>query len=125
MTLILSCGVLALMTHFAFLYFNPNWVLFREAENLFAQSQWERAAAIYEKINANGLDYPPASLKLAKTYFKMKNYPLAIRWYQDYLQKKPHDIWAKKEYAGALTANGNFDEAAKVYQSLLKESAQP
>lgn len=111
--------IIGIITHYTFIFFNDKWIVYSQAESFFAKKQWEKAAPIYEKSIAMGVDSPEAILKIAKSYNHMKNLPQSIRWYKAYLNLKPDDFWAQHEYASALTANGNFEEAAKVYQRLL------
>ena len=110
-------------THFFYHYTNPEWVVYREAENAYLAENWLEAAQLYEKSFSLGLKYPVAMLKIARTYTEMKEYSKAKKWYLTYLKIKPYDIRAKKEYASTLTANGEFGKAAEIYQELLKNQS--
>ncbi len=117
--------VTIIVTHFAFQALNPEWLLYRQPEELYHQKKWEQAIALYEESFAKGLHNFNAMARLAEVYAKNKNYPKAIEWYVKCLQIKPHNLWARKALAGSYEANGEFDKAAEQLQIMLKEEATP
>jgi len=111
-------------THFIYQLLNPEWILFRKAETEYENKQWEKAIVFYEESLSKGLKTPVAMQRIANAYTELKNYPKAIYWYRNYIKLRPKDIWARRALAGLLTANGEFDEASKEYQWILKHQSE-
>lgn len=113
-------AVVVISMHYLYPLVRPGWVIYREAEDSYQAKEWQQAAFLYEESLQMGVRNPVIKLQLARSYFEMKNFSKAKAAYREYLSEHPNDVWVLKEYAGALTASGEFEEAAKVYQELLK-----
>lgn len=111
-------------THFIYRALNPEWVLFRKGEEEYNNKQWEKAITFYEESLSKGLNNPVVMPHIADAYSQLKNYQKAIYWYRNYLKLRPKDIFARRALAGLLTANGEFDEATKEYEWILKHQAE-
>lgn len=117
---LMICGV-TVLTHFAYRYFNPEWISYRYAEKSYAEKNWDQAIRYYNESVEQGIKNPYVYSKLGDVYSKTKNFPMAVKSYEKYLELRPQDLWAMRAYAGVLTANGEFDRAAQEYQKVLEE----
>ncbi len=123
-TLLLLIGLTIVGTQFGYLWIHEDWVTYRHAQDKYKEKKWSEAAVLYEKSFDMGLKHPEGLLRWAQTYIEMKQFSKAKDLYRQYLNVKPDDLQALKGYAGLLTANGEFDEAEKIYQKLLKKDGQ-
>lgn len=112
----------AIMIHFVYQAARPQWVVFRQAENMYAAQQWEQATLLYEKSFAMGLHNPTAILRLAHSYMELKMFPQAIEWYKQYLKIHPHDAKIRRALSGAYLGNHEFDKASEQLQFIIETS---
>ncbi len=85
----------AIMTLFIFLSANlfadEAEETFIQANQAYRESEYEKAAAMYEKIINNGYVSKSLYYNLGNTYFKMKQIPRAILYYERALKLDPSD----------------------------------
>ncbi len=60
-----------------------------KANALYNESAYDSAAAIYENIIESGYSSPVLYYNLGNTYYKLRNYPLAIYYYEKSLKLDP------------------------------------
>lgn len=117
--ILILCVIAA--AHITYAKVHPEWLLFREGDNLFQEGQWEKAIPLLEKSLALGATQPKISAQIAHAYAEIKNYPKAIFWYEAFLKDNPNELWARKALAGMYTANGDFEKASQEYNRILEQ----
>lgn len=65
--------------------------LFRQANQLYNESAYDSAAAVYEDIINKGYSSAELYYNLGNTYYKLRNYPLAIFYYEKSLKLDPQN----------------------------------
>jgi len=64
---------------------------FEQANQLYRNSDYKRAAQIYEQIEKNGYENPSLYYNLGNAYFKLHNIPAALLSYERARRLSPHD----------------------------------
>lgn len=111
--------MVAFATHHLYLHFNTKWIIYRQAEDSFKQRQWVKAAHLYEESLSQGVVRPMALMRIGDAYMQINEYDKAIYWYRRYIADQPHQPWAHRSLAQALTAKGDFENASKEYQEVF------
>jgi Tfp pilus assembly protein PilF len=111
-------------TQILYHFLKPEWIVYKAAEIKYREKDNEQAALLYEKSFTMGLKYPLGLLKLGHVYLEMEQFSKAQKVYEIYLTEKPNDVQALRDYAAILTANGEFEAAAKVYQRIISQPSQ-
>lgn len=65
--------------------------LYQQANLLYNESAYDSAAAVYEKIINKGYSSAELFYNLGNTYYKLRNYPLAIYYYEKSLKLDPQN----------------------------------
>lgn len=65
--------------------------LFKEANTLYNESSYDSAAVVYESIINKGYSSAELYYNLGNTYYKLRNYPLAIFYYEKSLKLDPQN----------------------------------
>ncbi len=124
----IALGIMSIVTvitaHLVYINKHPEWILFRKAENEYQNKQWAEAAQLYQESLDKGLKNSLAISRIGHSYGELKDFPKAVYWYKHYVDLNPKDIWARKELAGWLTANGEFDKAAEEYSRIIQLEKQ-
>lgn len=98
----------------------PQWILFRKAENKYHAKEYFKAIELYKESLEAGLPPSRANLNLAGAYIITAQFDEAIPFYRQYLLTNLNDANARLELAKALTWVGKFDEAKIEYQKILE-----
>ncbi len=98
----------------------PQWILFRKAENKYHAKEYAAAIDLYNESLKAGLTPSRANLKLAGAYVVMGQFNEAIPFYRQYLLTNPNDSNTRLELAKTLTWVGNFDEAEIEYKKIFE-----
>ncbi len=69
---------------------NPD-ELFIKANELYNQNAYDSAAVVYESIINKGYSSPELYYNLGNTYYKTRNYPMAIYYYEKSLKLDPNN----------------------------------
>ncbi len=64
---------------------------FNQANQLYRDAQYEKAAPVYEQVVGNGYESAPLYYNLGNCYFKLHNIPAAILAYERARRLSPHD----------------------------------
>lgn len=72
---------------------------FAKANFYYNESQYDTALMIYEGITKEGYVSAPLLYNIGNTYFKMRNYPMAILYYEKALKMEPNNDEIKQNLA--------------------------
>ena len=93
------------------------------AESYFAKGEFNKSLQHYKLVNLFSNEVGKDALYgLAYSYFNMKDFPNAVYYFQEYVNKyKNDDLYfdAKLRLADSYYGTKNFDEAAKVYKEIF------
>lgn len=64
---------------------------FNQANQLYRDAQYEKAAQLYEQVSKNGYESPALYYNLGNCYFKLHNIPAAVLAYERARRLAPHD----------------------------------
>lgn len=64
---------------------------FEQANTLYTQAQYDSAAIVYESILESDLESAALYYNLGNTYFKLRNYPKSILYFEKALKLNPND----------------------------------
>jgi tetratricopeptide (TPR) repeat protein len=98
-------------------YPHDKWVVFLANWWLTTQTQYERAAAVYE--NSGITDSPGLMNNTAYTYAYMRQFDKAFALMDKYIAALPDDPNPQDSYAEILRLAGHFDEAVEHYKAAL------
>jgi tetratricopeptide (TPR) repeat protein len=98
-------------------YPHDKWVVFLANWWLTTQTQYERAAAVYE--NSGIKDSPGLMNNTAYTYAYMRQFDKAFALMDKYIAALPDDANPQDSYAEILRMAGHFDEAIEHYKAAL------
>ncbi|HEV2351300.1 MAG TPA: tetratricopeptide repeat protein [Terriglobia bacterium] len=82
----------------------------------------EMFSRYFEKRLASYPDDVVALRGWAQTQAQLKNFPAAIRAYQQLSAKYPKDLDARMEWARVLEMNSQTDQSIEIYQSVVKDN---
>ena len=99
---------------------NSGWVLLRNAEELFKDKQFVDSISLFHRSFEKGIQPAESMIHLAIAYEAIGAFPRAIEWYRTYLTLYPENKKIRLAYAKALTWNGNYEEAEKEYEIILR-----
>jgi tetratricopeptide (TPR) repeat protein len=98
-------------------YPRDRWVVYLANNWLTLQTQYERAAAVYEE---SGITNSPGLMNnLAYTYAYMREFDKAFAAMDKYVAALPHEANPQDSYAELLRMAGHFDEAVTRYKAAL------
>src|SRR5271170_458850 len=98
-------------------YPHDKWVVFLANWWLTTQTQYERAAAVYE--NSGITDSPGLMNNTAYTYAYMRQFDKAFALMDKYIAALPDDANPQDSYAEILRMAGHFDQATEHYKAAL------
>ena len=98
-------------------YPHERWVVYLAVRWLTSQTQYERAAAIYE--NSAMSDFPGLLNNAAYTYAAMRKFDRAFALMEKYSAALPNNANPQDSYAEMLHMAGRFDEAIEHYKAAL------
>jgi len=98
-------------------YPHDKWVVFLANWWLTEQTQYERAAAVYE--NSGITDSPGLMNNTAYTYAYMRQFDKAFALMDKYIAALPDDANPQDSYAEILRMAGHFNEAIERYKAAL------
>ncbi|MGA8150277.1 MAG: hypothetical protein WB952_04955 [Terriglobales bacterium] len=98
-------------------YPHDKWVVFLANWWLTTETQYERAAAVYE--NSGITDSPGLMNNTAYTYAYMRQFDKAFALMDKYIAALPDDANPQDSYAEILRLAGHFDEAIAHYKAAL------
>lgn len=98
-------------------YPHDKWVVFLANWWLTTETQYERAAAVYE--NSGITDSPGLMNNTAYTYAYMRQFDKAFALMDKYIAALPDDANPQDSYAEILRLAGHFDEAIEHYKAAL------
>lgn len=98
-------------------YPHDKWVVFLATQWLVTQTQFERAAAIYERSGIS--DSPGLMNNTAYTYAYMRQFEKAFVLMDQYIAALPRDANPQDSYAEILRLSGRFDQAIEHYKAAL------
>src|SRR6266849_1193138 len=64
---------------------------FNQANQLYRDAQYDKAARLYEQVVKNGYESPALYYNLGNCYFKLRNIPASILNYERARRLSPHD----------------------------------
>jgi len=98
-------------------YPHDKWVVFLANWWLTTETQYERAAAVYE--NSGITDSPGLMNNTAYTYAYMRQFDKAFALMDKYIAALPDDANPQDSYAEILRMAGHFDQAIEHYKAAL------
>jgi tetratricopeptide (TPR) repeat protein len=98
-------------------YPHDRWVIYLANNWLIAQTQYERAAAVYE--NSGITDYPGLMNNMAYNYAYMRQFDKAFAQMDKYVASLPKEPNPQDSYAEILRMAGRFDDALVHYRAAL------
>ncbi|MBV9183758.1 MAG: tetratricopeptide repeat protein [Acidobacteria bacterium] len=98
-------------------YPHDRWLVFLANFWLMSQTQYERAAEVYESSGIS--DSPGLINNAAYTYANMRKFDKAFRLMDKYVALLPAEPNPQDSYAELLRMAGRYDEALKHYQAAL------
>jgi len=98
-------------------YPHDKWVVFLANWWLTTETQYERAAAVYE--NSGITDSPGLMNNTAYTYAYMRQFDKAFALMDKYIAALPDDANPQDSYAEILRMAGHFDQAIERYKAAL------
>jgi tetratricopeptide (TPR) repeat protein len=99
-------------------YPRDRWVVFMANQWLTNQTQYERAAVVYERAGIN--DSPGLMNNVAYDYAYMRQFEKAFALMDQYIAALPHDANPQDSYAEILRMAGHFDQAVQHYRAALE-----
>jgi tetratricopeptide (TPR) repeat protein len=103
-------------------YPHDRWVVFLANWWLTQQTQYERAAAVYERSEIT--DSPGLMNNTAYTYAYMRHFDRAFALMEKYVAALPNDPNPQDSYAEILRMAGHFDQSIQHYQAALRIDRQ-
>ncbi len=88
------------------------------ADHLFSKDYMEEASVLYQKLARSGQPDAEILQKLGFTYQKMKNYPEAIKAYDQADLLKPDHIWTLKHLAQCYKRTQQYQQAIEYYEKV-------
>ena len=85
------CILLFLLFSVQSLFGQEEMLQFEQANKLYRDGEYEKAAALYEQVVNNGYEHASLYYNLGNAYFKLKNIPAAILNYERAKRLAPHD----------------------------------
>ena len=98
-------------------YPHDKWLVFLANSWLTAQTQYERAAAVYERSGIT--DSPGLINNAAYTYAHMRQFDKAFVLMDKYVAMLPHDANPQDSYGELLRLAGRFDQSLDHYRAAL------
>lgn len=98
-------------------YPHDKWVVFLANQWLMQQTQYERAAMVYERSGLT--DSPGLMNDAAYTYARMRQFDKAFALMDKYIAALPNDANPQDSYAEILRMAGHFDQAIEHYRAAL------
>lgn len=98
-------------------YPHDKWVVFMANQWLTTQTQYERAAAVYEHSEIT--NSPGLMNNVAYDYAYMRQFERAFALMEQYIAAMPHDANPQDSYAEILRMAGHFDQAIEHYRAAL------
>lgn len=95
--------------------------LLRLAEIFSAQSRFPESASLYRRLLHNPeVSAEEIELRLARVLAWAERYPEAVRHFDTYLRRRPHDVEARFQFAEVLRWSGQPGKAVPHYESALE-----
>ncbi len=98
-------------------YPHDKWVVFMATNWLYAQTQYERTVAVYERSGIT--DSPGLLNNMGYTYASMREFDKAFTLMDKYVAALPGDANPQDSYAEILRMAGNFNKALEHYRAAL------
>lgn len=95
--------------------------MFLEAYEKKLIGKYDEAIALYEKVYEESPDNHAAAFELARIYDQQRKVTEAIRWVKLAQKGDPDNIFYQEFLAETLQGSGRFEEAAAVYEKLVKK----
>lgn len=111
----------AALTTTAYRLLNPEWVVFRKAETLFSQNDFEAAIPHYEELLRLDFQAPRVLRHLASAYLATGKEIKARHIFETIMERYGRRPEIMKELAGIYVNHGGFSEAAALYMEILRE----
>jgi tetratricopeptide (TPR) repeat protein len=103
-------------------YPHDKWLVFLASSWLMKQTQYERAAEVYEK---SGIKNSPGLINSAAyTYVHMRQYRKAFALMDQYVAMAPHDANPNDSYGELLRLAGHYNSAIEHYKAALAINPQ-
>ena len=103
-------------------YPHDRWLVFLASRWLTAQTEYERAAEVYE--NSGITDSPGLINNVAYTYANLRQFDKAIALMEKYVAMMPKDANPQDSYAEILRMAGHYNQAIEHYQAALALNPQ-
>ena len=104
------------------LYPHDKWVVYLATKWLVAQTQYERAAIVYERSGIT--DSPGLMNETAYAYAYVRQFDKAFALMDKYIAALPHEANPQDSYAEILRMAGHFDQAVEHYRAALAIDSQ-
>jgi tetratricopeptide (TPR) repeat protein len=98
-------------------YPHDKWVVFMATNWLYAQTQYERTVAVYERSGIT--DSPGLLNNMGYTYASMREFDKAFTLMDKYVATLPQDANPQDSYAEILRMAGSFDKSLEHYRAAL------
>jgi tetratricopeptide (TPR) repeat protein len=98
-------------------YPHDRWLVFLANTWLMQQTQYDRAAAVYE--NSGIKNSPGLMNNAAYTYARMRQFKKAFALMEQYVKMMPHDANPNDSYAELLRLAGHYNSAVEHYRAAL------
>lgn len=107
-----------LVTSFSYYKLNQEWIVFRKAENRFAQREYSAAIPLYEEAVAGGIRSATPRHHLGESYLALGQFQDALRTYEGLSRLYPEDLYALKNLAALYDHFHRLDDAIALYHKV-------
>lgn len=85
---------------------------------------YDKAIPIYEEILKKDEDNHAAAYELARAYMAQETFDKAVRYAKTAIDLEPANVWYQQFLAGLYQEIGQNEEAAKIYERLVKQEPE-
>lgn len=97
-------------------------LLYRTAEKKMNEKSYLDAIRLYQESIEEGNNNDIVKVRLAEAYIETNNFPKAIEYYRQYLEKHPDAVEIRLALARVLGWNGQMKESEEEYNKVLDNS---
>lgn len=119
-TLITALIAIALLTTLLYRITNPDWILFRKAEDHFSRKAYSEAIPHYVALLNDGFEAPTLLRHLGAAYMATGDLKKATKVFERILEQAPDKVSVLAELADIHVSFGQLDEAISLYQVLVQ-----
>ena len=111
--------VIVVSTSWAYRLLKPEWISFREAEQLYEKKEFAKAIPLYKYAIQKGLEKPGAVFHLAESLYITGKLSDALPVYVEYVRENPLHIQAVSTLGDIYLRIGMAGKAIGTYMTIL------